>query len=553
MTATVHKDLVGGLSLAAWLLLAALATASQEQTSPPHAEHGPGAAAVPAKAGELPARIAKPIALMPKALGPYTRAISSRNAEAQAFFTQGTQMMFAFAKPDAIRSFRAAWAADPDCAICHWGEAWAWGSYLNEKMSAEDAPFAYAASRRALALRSKASPAERDYIDALAVRYVRDFDAEKRRVQDQAYVDSMRRLSEKYPDDLDARTLYADALFLLEPRAGRRDVHAPNIVRLHGVLEGILARDPKHPGACHLYVHATESTVRPDKAEACAEYLGKSIPGASHINHMPSHTWNEVGRWGDSVRANLDAVHSDQKADIGEGFAVYPEHNLHMLLYAASMDGQGAIATTAGHDYAKRRKDTMYQVLTLVRFGRFDQVLEVTQRPGQPVAAGLWEFAQGYAYLRVGQADMARLYLARVRQGAETPKAEFRDHPAKRLLGLVADLLEGEILRDDKQLDAAIAKFESAVAHDDALEYDEPEPLPFPARHWLGAALVDAKRFSDAERVYREDLAQHPRNGWSLLGLQQALEGQGKKDATVDGDFAKAWSRADTWIRASRF
>ena len=148
---------------------------------------------------------------------------------------------------------------------------------------------------------------------------------------------------------------------------------------------------------------------------------------------------------------------------------------------------------------------------------------------------------------------MARVYLARVRKGAETPKAEFRDHPANRLLGVAADLLEGEILRDEKQLDAAIAKFESAVAHDDALEYDEPEPLPFPARHWLGAALIEARRFADAERVYREDLEQHPRNGWSLLGLRQALEGQGRKDAAVDADLEKAWARADTWTRSSRF
>ena len=539
------------------LLAARPSPATQEQTpATPHAGHAataPAPAAPKAGRADLPERIRQPIALMPKALGPYTRAISSRSAVAQAFFTQGVQMMFAFAKQDAIRSFRAAWAADPKCAICHWGEAWAWGSYLNEKMSAEDAPFAYAASRRALALRAEASQVERDFIDALAVRYVQDFDPTRRRDQDEAYAESMRRLSEKYPDDLDARTLYADALFLLEPRAGRRDINAPNIVRLHGVLEGILARDPKHPGACHLYVHATESTVRPGKAEACAEYLGKSIPGASHINHMPSHTWNEVGRWGDSVRANLAAVHSDQKAEVGEGFAIYPEHNLHMLLYAASMDGQGALATTAGRDYAKRRKDTMYQVLTLLRFGRFDEVIDVTLRPERPIPGGMWDFAQGYARLRAGEVDMARLYLARVRRAATDPKAQFRDHPASRLLGLVADILEGEILRDGKQLDEAISRFESAVGHDDALEYDEPEPLPFPARHWLGAALVEAKRFGEAERVYRDDLAQHPRNGWALLGLQQALAAQGRTDASVDADFEKSWARADTWIRSSRF
>ena len=162
----------------------------------------------------------------------------------------------------------------------------------------------------------------RAFIDALSVRYVKNFDPAKRREQDQAYADAMAKVAAQFPDDLDAITLYADALFILEPRRGTRDINAPNIKRLHSVLESALAKDPKQPGACHLYVHATESTVRPQLAEACAEYLGKSIPGASHINHMPSHTWNEIGRWGDSVRANLEAWHSDQKAAIREGFAI---------------------------------------------------------------------------------------------------------------------------------------------------------------------------------------------------------------------------------------
>ena len=182
----------------------------------------------------------------------------------------------------------------------------------------------------------------------MAVRYVEKFDAAKRVEQDRAYRDAMEKVSAQYPDDLEIGTLYADALFLLEPRRGKRDMNDPNVRQLHQVLESVLSRDVQHPGACHLYVHATESTVVPGRAEACAEFLGRSIPGASHINHMPSHTWNEVGRWGDSVRANLEAWHSDQKAAIGEGFAIYPEHNLHMLLYAASYDGQGAIATRAG-------------------------------------------------------------------------------------------------------------------------------------------------------------------------------------------------------------
>jgi tetratricopeptide (TPR) repeat protein len=498
-------------------------------------------------------RYTEPIEIFKTGLGSFARPISSSNNEAQAFFNQGFQMMYAFAKAEAVRSFREAWKRDPDCAICYWGEAWAWGSYLNAPMTEEEAPHAYAAMQKAVALSRRAAAKEQALIDAMTVRYVEKFDPAKRVEQDRAYADRMMAVAERYPDDLDIATLYADALFLLEPRRGTRDVNAPSVQRLHQVLEQVLAKDVHHPGACHLYVHATESTVVPGRAEACAEFLGRSIPGASHINHMPSHTWNEVGRWGDSVRANLEAWHSDQKAAIGEGFAIYPEHNLHMLLFAAAYDGQGAIAMRAGKDYARLTADTFYEVLTLLRFGRFDEVLEVTTRPKADIQGGLWDFAQGYARLKRGEADFAGLYLARVKKTAETSTAMFRVYSAKSLLSLAAAVLEGEIAWQRGDLPEAIRMFERAAVLDDGLPYDEPEALPFDARHWLGAALLEARRYDAAERVYREELADHPHNGWSLLGLQKALAGQGKTSKEVDDDLAASWSRSDTWIRTSRF
>jgi tetratricopeptide (TPR) repeat protein len=498
-------------------------------------------------------RYTEPIQIFASGLGTFAKPISSTNKEAQAFFNQGFQMMYAFAKPEAVRSFREAWKRDPDCAVCYWGEAWAWGSYLNAPMTGEESPYAYAAAQKALSLRGRANALERALIDAMAVRYVEKFDAAKRVEQDRAYADAMQKVSERYPDDLEVVTLYADALFLLEPRRGTRDVNDPNVHRLHQVLERVLARDVRHPGACHLYVHATESTVVPGRAEACAEFLGRSIPGASHINHMPSHTWNEIGRWGDSVRANLEAWHSDQKAAIGQGFAIYPEHNLHMLLYAASYDGQGAVAMRAGKDYRKLTGDSFYEVLTLLRFGRFDEVLEVTSRPRPEITGGLWDFAQGYAHLKQGNADFAALYLGRVKKTAETSKAAFRVHPAKELLSIAAGILEGEMQRTAGDLPAAIASFQRASSLQEALVYDEPEPLPFSAFHWLGATLLEAKRFKEAEQAYRAELKDHPRNGWSLLGLKLALEGMGADTTAVNAELAESWARADTWIQSSRF
>lgn len=498
-------------------------------------------------------RYSEPIQIYATGLGKFTRPISSKNKQAQQYFDQGFQMMYSFAKPEAVRSFREAWKADPDCAICYWGEAWAWGSYLNAPINAEEMPHAYEAAQKALSMKAKADPKERAMIEALAIRYMPQFDSSKRVDLDKAYAAVMEKLSATYPTDLDIKTLYADSLFLLEPRRGTRDVNAPNVQHLHHVLEEILAKDVHHPGACHLYVHATESTVVPGKAEDCAQFLGNSIPGASHINHMPSHTWNVVGRWGDSVRSNLEAWHSDQKASIGEGFAIYPEHNLHMLLYAAAMDGQGAVAIQAGKDYGKLTGESFYHVLTLLRFGRFDEIVEVTSRPKNEVTGAFWDFAQGYAQLKLGNADFAKVYLGRVRKTADTTKGSFRVNTGASLVGIVAGILEGEVKRTEGDLPGAIAAFQKSAELQDGLIYDEPETFPFAARHWLGAALLDAKRPAEAETVYRDSLKHHPHNGWSLYGLKLALKAQSKTDASVDEDFAKSWSRADHWIKSSVF
>jgi len=271
------------------------------------------------------------------------------------------------------------------------------------------------------------------------------------------------------------------------------------------------------------------------------------------MNHMPSHTWNEIGRWGDSVRANLAAWHSDQKAAVGEGFAIYPEHNLHMLLYAASYDGQGAISMRAARDYTKITRDTSYEVLTMIRFGRFDEVLEVGDRPRQEVQGAFWDFAQGYAHLKLGDPDFASLYLARVQKAAETAKTGFRFHTAQDLLPIVAGILEGEMQQMAGELDDAIATFERAALRQEALTYDEPEPLPFSAFHWLGAALLEAGRYDEAEQAYRRELKDHPKNGWSLFGIRQALTAKGEATDEITREFDETWARSDTWIRGSKF
>ena len=322
--------------------------------------------------------------------------------------------------------------------------------------------------------------------------------------------------------------------------------------RIVDVFESVLKLDPTTSGRA-IYISISPKPPRTRPAEACADIIGNAVPGASHLNHMPSHTWNQLGRWGDSVRANMEAVHSDQKAAIGEGFAIYPPHNQHMLMYAASFDGQGAIAMQAARDYGKLLESRMYQVLTLIRFGRFDEVLELTGRPKDAIESGAWDFGQGYAQLRHGDKNAARENLKRLQETAATSSERFRVHTARNMLGTLAGVLEGEIERSEGDLAKAITAFERGVGSEDAMIYDEPEALPFSARHWLGAALLEAKRYADAERVYREELKKHPHNGWSLVGLREALASQGKPLGEIEQDFRQSWARSDTWIHVSRF
>jgi len=504
-----------------------------------------------------PASFSDPMPIHGEALGPFSRRVTTDSEEAQAHFDQGIQLVYAFAPERGARSFREAQARDPSCAMCYWGEAWAWGPYLNGGMGEDDAPRAWAAARRAVELAPSASPVERALIEAMAVRYEPTHDEARREALDSAYADAMAGVFERFPEDLEAGTLYGEALMLLEPRRGRWDLENPDVRRIHRVLEHVLARDLRHPGACHLYIHATESTTAPGKAEPCAEHLGSAIPGASHVNHMPSHTFNRIGRWNDAVLANQRAWRSDVAAREGKAFAIYPSHNLHMLLFAASMAGQGAVAIQAAKDYAKSVEDgAFYRSLVLTRFGRFDEVLALDDPPGGTVQRGLWDFGRGYAHLRTGAPDSARAYLERVRAGAaEDGDARFRGHAARDLLGVVGGILEGEILWARGRREEAIRVLEEAVDLEDGLRYDEPEPLNFAARHWLGAVLLEAGRPEEAEAVYRAALDDHPHNGWSLIGLEGALRAQ---DRAFEADrvrdrLREAWPLADHRVPSSRF
>jgi tetratricopeptide (TPR) repeat protein len=513
-----------------------------------------------------PPEFSQPIPLYTRGLGIYEWKITTRSAEAQKYFNQGVQLMYAFATDDAARSFREAWKRDSTCAMCYWGEAWAWGPYLNEAMATDDPPRAAFAAERAVALRANATKRERAQIDAMAVRYKPTQDSTLRKQLDSAYARVLEAAWKKDKKDAELGTMYGEALMLLEPRRGYWSLQKSSIGEIHRTLEHILKRDITHPGACHLYIHATESSEHPEKAEACAAHLGHAIPGASHLNHMPSHTYNRVGRWGDAVRANVEAWHSDQAALENEGFAVYPSHNLHMLLYAASYDGQGAVAEQGARDYAGvtrvaadsgPSRGGFYRPLVLMRFGRWNEVLQTPEPTKRAIPYGFWLSARGYAHLRNGQPDSARAMLRLVdsitQSGGDTVR--FRGHPATQLLGITGGILRAELYRNDKQVDSAISSATAAVVLEDAMTYDEPEPLPFTPRHWLGALLLEAGKPAEAEKVYAADLVKHPNNGWSVYGLAAAQRAQGKTALAQASEarFDQLWTRADARIKSSRY
>lgn len=527
-----------------------------------------GAALSQDSAPSYPPEFREAIPLYSKGLGSYQWKISTRSAEAQKYFNQGVQLMYAFATDDAARSFREAWKRDSTCAICYWGEAWAWGPYLNEAMAKDDPPRAYRAAQLASRYApTHASKREQTLIATMAVRYREQQDSVLRKQLDSVYARSLESAWKTNRNDAEIATMYGEALMLLEPRRGYWLRTKPSIRQIHDVLEYTLRRDITHPGACHLYIHATESSEIPEKAQACAAHLGHAVPGASHLNHMPSHTYNRVGRWGDAVKANVEAWHSDQAAKENEGFAIYPSHNLHMLLYAASYDGQGAVADQAARDYAdvtrspadsgQPSRGGLFRGLVLVRFGRWAEVLPLPQPAGNAIGRGQWAFSRGYAHLRLGNIDSARVMLTLLDslKSVGNDSIKFRGHSANELLGITGGILRAELFRHAGQIDSAISSAEAAVRLEDGMTYDEPEPLPFTPRHWLGALLLEAKRPADAQKVYEADLVKHPNNGWSLLGLASAQRAQGNMGAAAAGDrhFDEVWVRADARIKSSRF
>lgn len=489
-------------------------------------------------------------------LGPHNRPIVTSSDRAQEYFDQGLLLIYAFGPNHAEDAFRAAQREDPNCAACYWGEAWALSPYLNGGMSPGAERRAFEAIRKAKEHIANASDVERALIEAFEVRFDEEPTTERRKPLDSLYARHMEEVAERFPDDDEVQTLYAESLMLLRPRRGSVDLEAPDVRKILPVLETVLARNVRHPGACHLYIHLVEGSQKPELGEDCADYLGDQI-AVSHIRHMPSHIYMNVGRYTDAVRSNQRAWHADQMAERGGPPGVYPSHNLHMLLFAAVLDGQSAVAIQAAKDLAKIQSSWgWYHPVTLSIFGRWDEVLASGPEPEDTFQAAMLRYAKGMAHLRTGDPAAAEADLARIDEVIlEVGDARFRFHDQSVLLGIPRGILAAEIALAAGRSGVAIGLLEAAVEAEDGLIYDEPEPWHLPVRHVLGAMLLELDRPAEAEAVYREALEDHEISGWALFGLERALRAQGR-DAEADAAqvaFETSWSRADVWLASSRF
>ncbi len=511
----------------------------------------------------------KPPSLMP-GMGRHHHSISTRSSEAQRFFDQGLTLVFAFNHEEAARSFRRAAELDPRSAMAYWGVALALGPCINLDVDPPHEKAAYEAVQKALSLAAGATESERAYIQALAERYSADPGVNLRRL-DADYAHAMGALSRRYPDDLDAATLYAESLMDLHPwKLWSLDgVPTEGTEVIVGVLESVLRRDPNHIGANHYYVHAVEASPHPEWALASAKRLETLAPAAGHLVHMPAHTYFRIGDYPGSARSNVVAAETDRVylRDSGTTGSMYDlmyyAHNLHFLAASNSMAGRFADAKRAADELAAHVSDMVASmpvfevyvptpIFVLLRFHRWDEVLNLPPtNPRLVMTTAFWHFARGSAAAAKGKIGMAEeerriLETASKEMPADT-EFSFYSNKAQTFLDMAANILDARIATAHADRVRAIEYWKKAVQIEDRLYYGEPPEWFYPVRESLGAALLQNGQAAEAEAVFRLDLRQYPRNPRSLFGLFKCLETQtnAPEAERVRRDFEAAWKNAD--------
>jgi tetratricopeptide (TPR) repeat protein len=508
-----------------------------------------------------------PVQLIP-GLGPMHHPVSTKNRQAQQFFDQGLNLIYGFNHDEARRSFQRAAELDPKLAMAWWGVALTLGPNYNLPVDPEREKAGYDAAQKAVSLRENASEPERAYIDAVAVRYSNDPNADLHAL-DRAYRDAMRKVAERYPDDLDAATLYAESMMNLNPwklwsADGKPAEGTDEIV---SVLESVLKRDPNHLGANHYYIHAVEASSHPERALPSAERLGKLAPAAGHLVHMPAHIYSRVGDHPASAHCNEQAMAADKKylsqtREQGVYPMMYYSHNMHFLAFAASMRGNFPEAKEAA---AKLVTNVMPGVkmmpplegflptpmIVLNAFERWNDLVRFpAPNPEFKITTAIWHSLRGVAYAQLGKTAEA-----------EKDQAAFRDTAGKIPADTMYDqlnttgavfkihehLLAAAITQSRKDSKSALDELNQAVVAEDALNYSEPPAWYPPVRPTLGRLFLATNQATEAEKVFRADLEKNPRDGRALGGLRDSLKAQNRdyEAEQIDQQYRAAWKVAE--------
>jgi len=508
-------------------------------------------------------------------LGNLNHPIATKSREAQQFFNQGLTFVYAFNHDEAIRSFRRAAELDPASPMPHWGIALALGPNINLDVDPEREKAAYDEAQKAKSMASSAPAGERAYIDGLVKRYSNDPKADLKALAVQ-YKDAMREVTRQYPNDLDAATLYAEALMDLHPwqlwsNDGKPAEGTEEIV---AVLESVLKRDPMHIGANHYYIHAVEASKTPGRALTSARRLDTLVPNAGHLVHMPAHIYMRTGDYHAAVASNARAAEVDRKyIEAAKPGGVYPHmyynHNLDFLASAAMMTGQFAEASRAADQLVAAATPAVAampmlepfaakKVYVLLRFAKWDEVLALPQ-PDQKLTllTALSHFGRGVAHAARGRAGEAKREQSAYLEARQkiSGDMDWGYNKAARMLVVTDNVLAARIAEAEKQPAAAIEAWRRTVAAEDGLNYNEPADWFYPTRESLGAALLRNANAADAERVFREDLERNPKNARSLFGLWQSLAAQGRtvEAGRAEQEFKAAWERADVDLKLSDF
>ena len=512
-------------------------------------------------------------------LGTFHRKITTRSPLAQKYFDQGMRFLWAFNHDEATRSFARAAQIDPRCASCYWGVALTLGpNYNMPMMNSARATAGWAAVRKAEANARRVTPVERALIAAVAKRYRGSGEVDPSNSEPllNAYVEAMRGVAAKYPDDLDVQTMYAEALMNTNPWKlwNANGTENPGTQQILDALRSVLKRDPKHPGANHYYIHAIEASPHPEDALPSALALGGMMPSAGHLEHMPAHILQRVGRYEEAAEANRKGAAADlqylKETAPPDYYPMYLIHNFQFLASAAGMEGRRAETIQALRDARQHMPDAMLIAMPgydwpasflydgLVKFGMWDEMLnEPAPNPQLPGATISYLQSRATALAATGKVDEAKAELeksANLIAATQADALQGNNH-AKPIYDIGQLKAQARIASAQGKHDDAIALLTDAVADEDKLAYNEPNDMIFPTRHLLGAELLAAGKAPEAEAVYREDLKRHPNNGWAFYGLSQALAAQ-KKDveaATARKQFEQAWQRADVQLSATAF